>query len=89
MTEQEKKVIREGTNMKLFNFYLDDLTKYDVIIKLKEEGLETTKGTLSALIRTLLGIYANGEHPNLDRLVREKVLNEYELTNKKNKRSKL
>jgi hypothetical protein len=89
MTEEEKKLIRENTKMKLFNFYLDDVTKYEVLKKLRELGVDTKKGAIAATIRVLLNIFVESEDESFDTFVAERVELEYLLTTKKNKRSRL
>lgn len=88
LTEEERKFLRENSSMKAFMFYLDNFTKLEVMEKLKEKGLDTKKGTLSALIRVLLKYFADliDDDPTLEYLV-EKVKEEYVFTTKKNKRS--
>lgn len=89
MTDNERE-LREHMSMKLFNFYLDDLTKLKVLQRLKELGLDTKKGTLSALIRVLLTYFAESinDDSTLEYILRQ-IEEEYVLTTKKNKRSKL
>lgn len=92
MTEQERKEIREHSRMSAFTFYLDDLTKLEVLERLRALGLNTKKGSISALIRTLLHLFATSATSTLsiteEELVRA-VEQEYLLTSKKNKRSTL
>lgn len=88
MTEQEKRAVREMSNMRMFTFFLDDVTKYEVLMKLREQGCDTKKGSLSALIRVLLAEFAaiqDGDE-RLDKII-AKVQSEYMFTTKKNKRS--
>lgn len=89
LTENDKRVLRESTNMKLFNFYLDDVTKLECLQRLRENGIETEKGALSALIRVLLNQFANSDLPEWVEMTCNQVYDEYVLTTKKNKRSKL
>lgn len=89
MTDEEKRFVREHTTMKICNFYLDDLTKLEVLQKLKALGLSEERGVFSALIRSLLQIFASDEFADLDPLVKETIKKEYVLTIKKNRRSKL
>lgn len=89
LTENDKRVLRESTNMRLFNFYLDDVTKLECLRKLRENGIETEKGALSALIRVLLNQFANSDLPEWVEMTCNQVYEEYVLTTKKNKRSKL
>lgn len=76
--------------MKLYNFYLDELTKLQAQKKLIENGCDTLKGSLSALIRVLLRYYIDliPDDPTFEYLTR-KVQEEYLYTTKKNKRSKM
>ena len=88
MTEPEKNALREISAMKPFMFYLDDVTKLEVMKKLREQGCDTKKGSLSALIRVLLSEFAamaDGDE-RLDKLI-AKVQEEYIFTTKRNKRS--
>lgn len=88
MTEPEKNALREISAMKPFMFYLDDVTKLEVMKKLREQGCDTKKGSLSALIRVLLSEFAamaDGSE-QLDKLI-AKVQEEYIFTTKRNKRS--
>lgn len=88
MTEQEKSALREISAMKPFMFYLDDVTKLEVLRKLREQGCDTKKGSLSALIRVLLSQFAaipDGD-PRLDKIIAS-VQEEYMFTTKRNKRS--
>ena len=89
MTDNERE-LREHMTMKLFSFYLDDLTKVKVLHKLTELGLDTKKGTLSALIRVLLTYFAEliNDDSTLEYILRQ-IEEEYVLTTKKNNRSKL
>lgn len=85
MTEQEKQ-LRTHSKMSAFTFYLDDVTKLAVMHKLKELGLDTAKGSLSATIRVLLQEFATlTPTPTLA----EKIKQEYLFTTRKNKRSTL
>lgn len=89
MTDHERE-LREHMTMKLFNFYLDDLTKMKVLHKLTELGLDTKKGTFSALIRVMLDYFTDliDDDPTLEYILR-RIEEEYVLTTKKNKRSSL
>lgn len=87
MTEQEKREIRENSSMRAFTFMLDDVTKLEVLKKLRENGLDTAKGTLSALIRVLLRQFAETDSPEWEEVVYQQVEEEYLFTTKKNKRS--
>lgn len=88
MTKEQKKELREHSRMKAFTFMLDDITKLEVLKKLKAIGLDTKKGSISALIRVLLNHFAEtpAGDPVMDELVKE-VKKEYLFTTKKNKRS--
>ena len=88
MTDKEKKELREHMAMKAFTFMLDDITKLCVLQKLRVNGLDTEKGTMSALIRVLLNYFAElpGNDPTLKSII-DKVESEYIFTTKKNKRS--
>lgn len=87
MTDYEKQMIRANTSMSAFTFFLDDMTKLEVLKKLKELGIEQKKGSLSATIRVLLSKFAKGDFDSLD-LVKV-IETEYLFTTKKNKRSSL
>lgn len=89
MTEEQIKYLRENTTMKLFNFYLDDVTKLMVLQKMRDLGLDGKKGTFSALIRVLLNEFAQNDDVHIDEIIKYKVQDEYILTTRKNKRSKL
>lgn len=82
--------LRKHMTMKLFNFYLDDLTKLKVIQKLKANGIETEKGAIASVIRVLLNYFANlPDGDVLSDYIIEGVTLEYTFTTKKNKRSSL
>ena len=89
MTREEIAHIRENTSMKLFNFYLDDVTKLQVLQKMQSLGIDGQKGTLAALIRVLLNEFAENDDLHHDLIIKYKVQDEYRLTTRKNKRSKL
>lgn len=89
MTPEQKQDIRENSVMKPFMFYLDDVTKLEVLKKLKANGIDTAKGSLSALIRVLLRQFAETDSPEWEEVVIAQVQDEYIFTTKKNKRSKL
>ena len=88
MTNEHKKELREHSRMKAFTFMLDDVTKLEVLKKLKALGLDTKKGSISALIRVLLNEFAEcpAGLPGMSELAK-KVEEEYLFTTKKNKRS--
>lgn len=88
MTDEHKRELREQMSMKAFTFMLDDVTKLLVIQKLKENGLDTKKGSISALIRVLLNYFTDidPEDPTFMYII-QKVEEEYIFTTKKNKRS--
>lgn len=87
MTEQEKQELRLVSNMRTFNFFLDDFTKYEVLVKLRESGCDTAKGSLSALIRVLLSEFAQETDPDVLARIVAKIQAEYTFTTKRNKRS--
>lgn len=89
LTEEQKKHLREVSNMKAFTFYLDDITKMTVLRKLRELGVDTKKGSLSALIRVLLTEFAENDNSVYDEYIATRVQEEYLFTTKKNKRSTL
>lgn len=89
MTNEEKRYVRENSNMKMFNFYLDDVTKLEVLQKLHRFGLDTKKGTLSALIRVLLRQFAETDCAEWVEMTCEQVNDEYVFTSRKNKRSSM
>ena len=88
MTDEHKRELREHMSMKAFTFMLDNVTKLCVLQKLKENGLDTKKGTISALIRVLLNYFTDlsSDDPTFEYIV-QKVEEEYLFTTKKNKRS--
>ena len=90
LTNHEKRELRAHMTMKTFNFMLDDITKLYVLQKLRENGLDTKKGTISALIRVLLNYFVDlsPDDPIFEYIVDE-VEQEYLFTTKKNKRSSL
>lgn len=73
----------------LFNFYLDDEMKVTATTKI--EGLcgKQEKGQLASLIRVMLKIFVNCKDEALLNEIANEVQNEYELTTKKNKRSRM
>lgn len=87
LTDEEKQAVREMSSMKAFTFFIDDVTKLEVMQKLKDIGCDTKKGSFSALIRVLLSMFARNENPQYIDYVREKVNEEYLFTTKRNKRS--
>lgn len=89
MTEQERQALRTNLSMKAFTFYLDDVTKLEVLKRLKENGCDGQKGTLSALIRVLLKHFADTTDDDFLEYVFDEVQKEYLFTTKKNKRSTL
>lgn len=89
LTIEEKHKIREQMSMSQFNFMLDDLTKLQVLKKLKENGLDTKKGSISALIRVLLAQFAESDSPEWIEYTCHLVKQEYLFTTKRNKRSTL
>ena len=90
MTKDDKKAIRDVSTMKIFNFYLDDPTKLEVVQRLEDAGFDTKKGTLSALIRTLLNFFVELDQD--DETYTKIIVDTYEeyiYTTTKNKRSSL
>lgn len=90
MNKNDKKALRDTSTMKLFNFYLDDPTKREVIQKLEDTGFDTKKGTLSALIRALLNFFVELDQD--DETYTKIIVDTYEeylYTTTKNKRSSL
>lgn len=90
MTKDEKKALRDVSTMKIFNFYLDDPTKQEVLQKLKDTGFDAKKGTLSALIRALLHLFVELDRD--DEIYTKIIVDTYEeylYTTTKNKRSSL
>jgi hypothetical protein len=87
ITDKDRE-LREHMSMNAFTFMLDDITKVKVLRQLREHGLDTKKGSLSALIRVLLNEFADmpDDDPNLAYILQE-VNKEYLFTTKKNKRS--
>lgn len=90
MTKDEKQKLRDVSAMKIFNFYLDDPTKFEVLQKLKDTGFDVKKGTFAALIRTLLHYFVelDRDDPIYTKLIVD-MYEEYLYTTKKNKRSAL
>lgn len=88
MTNEHKRELREHMSMKAFTFMLDDVTKMLVLQKLRENNLDTKKGTISALIRVLLNYFTDliPDDPTFEYIVKQ-VEEEYVFTTKKNKRS--
>ena len=89
MTTHEKQELREHMTMRPFMFNLDDITKLEVLKKLKDMGLDTKKGSISALIRVLLSEFANTTDKERTERIKGLVQEEYIFTTKKNKRSSL
>lgn len=80
--------------MRQFTFYLDDITKNNVRIRLEQINMDDVtdapcvplhKGALSALIRSLLREFV--QNPSI--VSKDKIIAEYLYTTHKNKRSKL
>jgi hypothetical protein len=86
-TQEQKKTLRENSSMKAFTFMLDDVTKLEVLTRLKEGGCDTKKGSVSALIRVLLTHFATTDDDDFLEFVFDEVHKEYLFTTKKNKRS--
>lgn len=89
MTSEQKNELREHMSMRAFTFYLDDITKLEVLTKLRENGCDQKKGTLAALIRVLLSEFAAATDPTYTNSIFCKVEQEYLFTTKKNKRSNM
>lgn len=79
----------ETNKMDLFNFYLDHETKELCIMKLQELIPGATKGTLSALIRTLLWQFAYTDTKDINPTLIEAVKLNYIVSKNRNKRSSL
>lgn len=88
-TDEEKASVRMHSPMSAFTFYLDDVTKLEVLKKLRELGVDGKKGSLAATIRVLLSIFAQQEDVALDQMIAERIKQEYLFTTKKNKRSSM
>ena len=86
MTEQEK-LLRENSRMSAFTLYIDDLTKLKTLLKLKELGIDTKKGSMAATIRVLLNYFADNKFDEI--IQADAIKAEYLFTTKKNKRSSL
>ena len=88
MTNEHKRELREHMSMKAFTFMLDDVTKMLVLQKLRENNLDTKKGTISPLIRVLLNYFTDliPDDPTFEYIIQQ-VEEEYIFTTKKNKRS--
>jgi hypothetical protein len=88
MITDKDRELREHMRMKQFTFMLDDVTKLKVLQKLKENGLETKKGSMSALIRVMLNQFCEMNEDGIAfNLLLQEVEKEYLFTTKKNKRS--
>lgn len=72
----------------LFNLYLDDLMKQKAIDKLCRLNGELPKGQLASLIRVMLKDFIDKPDDQCVEIART-VMEEYEYTSKKNKRSNL
>lgn len=70
----------------LFNFYLDTDLKRQAINILEQKVGETSKGTLASFLRCCINNLVTGSNtlPDVDQ-----ILQEYEYSSKKNKRSLL
>lgn len=70
----------------LFNFYMDDNVKQQVVDKLTKEQGKTEKGAMAALIRVLLQRYIAAPH---DTQLMSDVAKEYIDSTRRNKRSRM
>lgn len=88
LTQDEIKKLRENSCMHAFTFNLDDVTKYLVLKRLRENNLDAAKGSISALIRVLLRYFTEliDDDPTFKYFIAE-IEKEYLFTTKKNKRS--
>lgn len=89
MTTDKKNELREHMSMRAFTFYLDDITKVEVLRKLRENSCDQAKGTLAALIRVLLSRFAELDDEQSLKEILAEVEKEYTFTTKKNKRSSM
>ena len=88
LTPDEIKKLRENSCMHALTFNLDDVTKYYALKRLRENNLDTAKGSISALIRVLLRYFTEliDDDPTFQYFIAE-IEKEYLFTTKKNKRS--
>lgn len=89
MTEEQKLQLRCVTEMELTNFYIDPLTKCDLLRKLRQLGLQEEKGAFSATIRVLLQYFADNKFDGIIDDIHTSIRREVLLTKSKSKRSTL
>lgn len=89
MDQETKNELRKAMPMKAYTLYIDDVTKLEVIKKLKKIGMDTAKGSLAATIRVMLSLFANDKLGIPDDEMALLITDEYLFTTKKNKRSSL
>lgn len=77
------------TNKSLFNFYLDNDMKAELVEKLSRLTGDKPKGQVSSLIRVLLKQFLATPDDKVSRLLIEAIDAEYEYSQKLNKRSRL
>jgi len=87
MTPEEKRAVRLHSSMSPFTLYIDDVTKLEVLKKLKYLGIDTAKGSVAATIRVLLSYFAENNDEAFNEKMVERIKEEYLFTTKKNKRS--
>lgn len=87
MTQEEKRAIRLHSSMSPFTLYIDDVTKLEVMKKLKYLGIDTAKGSIAATIRVLLSHFVENNDAQFDEMMTRRIKEEYLFTTKKNKRS--
>lgn len=85
----DKKELRTVSAMKAYTLYIDDITKLEVLKKLKTIGMDTAKGSLAATIRVMLSLFAGDKLGISDDEMAALIADEYLFTTKKNKRSSL
>lgn len=73
----------------LFNFYLDDTDKIRAIDKLNRLCGEQNKGQLAALLRVYVKGFVNTPDDKISPALLNAIANEYEYSQKLNKRSRL
>ena len=89
LTEEQKVQLRCVTEMELTNFYIDPLTKVDMLRKLRQLGLQDEKGAFSATIRILLSYFADNKFDGIIDDIHTAIRREILLTKSKSKRSTL
>ena len=85
----DKKELRTVSTMKAYTLYIDNITKLEVLKKLKIIGMDTAKGSLAATIRVMLSLFAEDKLGIPDDEMAALIAEEYLFTTKKNKRSSL